>query len=99
LPLSKKIGIAWNPKINRSHYLTMTGELSKTKDTRLRGNIGLEYWYKMVFAVRTGLKIGYDIETWTIGVGVNFKNCQLDYAFLPSKTLNDKYRISLLLRF
>jgi len=51
--------------INRSLYT-----LGSLIESDYRFNLGLEYNYKKIIYVRTGLKFGYDESSFTIGVGL-----------------------------
>ena len=71
---------------------------------KLAENIGVEYWYDKMFAVRVGYKVGYDVGGLAAGIG--FKSIlegmfgyQVDYCYAPSGNLGDTHRISVTLRF
>ncbi len=72
-------------------------------------NIGGEYCWKKLVSFRMGYKsIGKDLKTGsdkdnltglTVGLGVNMKVYQLDYAFVPFNELGNTHRLSFGLKF
>ncbi|MFQ5865411.1 MAG: PorV/PorQ family protein [bacterium] len=54
-------------------------------------NLGWEYQYQNVFAIRIG---GSDVKQFTAGVGLRFPKLHIDYAFLGHKDLGGTHRIS-----
>lgn len=62
-------------------------------------HLGGEYMYRRTIAVRAGYKAGYDSYGGTFGLGVRYKNLDLDYAYILVKNdLGDNHRFSLGLR-
>jgi hypothetical protein len=60
----------------------------------------MEYWYREIFALRAGYKIGYDLDSFTCGVGFVWKNFQLDYGWgMSGSKMGDNHRFSLTTRF
>jgi hypothetical protein len=54
-------------------------------------NLGWEYQYQNVFALRIG---GAGVDQFTAGVGLRFPKLNIDYAFLGHKDLGGTHRIS-----
>jgi hypothetical protein len=48
-----------------------------------RQHLGVEYSYRRLVALRAGYKAGYDSQGATFGLGVNYRDVAIDYAFLP----------------
>jgi len=100
LPLTVRAGAAYQIGFREEHRLTVSGEAVKPNDADFRGNSGMEYWYREIFALRAGYKVGYDLDTFTCGVGFAWKNFQLDYGWGMSGTkMGDNHRFSLTMRF
>ncbi|HBZ00204.1 MAG TPA: hypothetical protein DEO84_02680 [candidate division Zixibacteria bacterium] len=58
-------------------------------------NIGSEYTYQNLFAIRMGYDFGYDSRNFSIGGGLAYKSYFFDYAFVPSKhNLSDTHRFT-----
>jgi hypothetical protein len=65
-------------------------------DDDVREQIGAEYSYRRVLALRAGYKAGFDSQGATFGFGVTYSGVQFDYAFLPvSNDLGDNHRFGL----
>ena len=100
LPLTVRAGVAYQMDFKQEHRLTISGEAIKPNDGDFRGNTGMEYWYREMFALRAGYKIGYDIDSFTCGVGFAWKNFQLDYGWgMRTTKMGDNHRFSLTARF
>jgi hypothetical protein len=62
-------------------------------------NLGTEYTYQSMFALRAGYGINYDSRGFSIGGGFIYKNYIFDYAFVPSDNdLGDTHRLTLRIR-
>ena len=100
LPLTVRAGASYQMDFKQEHRLTISGEAVKPNDNDFRGNSGVEYWYREIFALRVGYKIGYDLDSFTCGVGFVWKNYQLDYGWgLSGTKMGDNHRFSLTARF
>lgn len=99
-PLSFTIraGAAYTKDL-QNNTLTISGDLSKPKELSTRFNLGAEYVYNQVMAIRAGYKFNYDVDSFTAGFGVKISRYSLDYAFAPKGDLGDNHRISLGVRF
>ncbi|MBN2281082.1 MAG: PorV/PorQ family protein [Candidatus Marinimicrobia bacterium] len=64
-----------------NHRLLMAFDLVQPRDFDQQYNIGMEYVFLKMVALRTGYKINYDSEGLTLGAGIQFKNFGLDYAY------------------
>jgi hypothetical protein len=100
LPLTVRAGAAYQMSFKQEHILTVSGEAVKPNDGDFRGSGGMEYWYREIFALRAGYKVGYDLDSFTCGLGLVWKNFQLDYGWGMSATkMGDNHRFSLTTRF
>lgn len=100
LPLTVRAGAAYQMDFKQEHTLTISGEAVKPNDGDFRGSGGIEYWYREIFALRAGYKIGYDLDSFTCGVGFIWKNFQLDYGWgMRATKMGDNHRFSLTTRF
>jgi len=70
---------------DEDNRITLILEGNDPVDNLLRYNMGLEYEWKQVFALRFGYKDNYDEAKWTAGFGMDFSklgiDARLDYAF------------------
>ena len=98
LPLTIRVGAAFQ-KALENNTLTIAGDLNKPQELSARFNMGAEYVYNQVMAIRAGYKFGYDVDSFTAGFGVKIKRYSLDYAFAPKGDLGDNHRLSLGIRF
>lgn len=58
MPLLFQFGIAFDPYHTRNQKLTVSTVITQPNDNIQRFNIGLEYWYMKVLALRLGYSIG-----------------------------------------
>ena len=93
-PLNSKIGIAYsifNLLPRHKNKLTFAVDLDKTDGVETEQHYGLEYWFKDMFALRGG----YDnINDFTGGLGVKYRDFQCDYAFAQHEELETSHRFS-----
>jgi hypothetical protein len=100
LPLTIRAGASYLMDFKQEHRLTVSGEAVKPNDGDFRGSGGMEYWYREIFALRAGYKAGYDLDSFTCGVGFVWKSFQLDYGWgMSASKMGDNHRFSLTTRF
>ncbi len=66
-------------------------ELEKIKDRSVKLHAGAEVVFDRIYAVR----MGYDRDNMTFGVGYSFSRLQLDYTYKFMDYIDDSHRISL----
>lgn len=70
---------------DETNRLTIAIEGNDPVDNVLRYNLGAEYIWNDIFALRAGYKFQYDEADWTAGMGFNLNkigiNARLDYSF------------------
>ena len=99
LPLTVRAGAAYQMDFKQEHRLIISGEAVKPNDGDFKGSGGMEYWYREIFALRAGYKAGYDLDSFTCGVGFVWENFQLDYGWGMNATrMGDNHRFSLTTR-
>ena len=101
LPVNFKIGMA--KKLPETKLL-LSVEANKSNDSPLRWNMGTEFIPIKLIALRGGYKIGYDLDTYTVGIGFRFKpkgldEFQIDYAYNPMGDVGNTHRFTLISRF
>ncbi len=83
--------------------LTLAVEGLHPSDYPERVNVGTEFWYKDLFAIRGGYKFNYDEEGLTAGIGLNGKPFgypdEFDVSYTDYGRLGYVVRFSLSLRF
>ena len=96
LPLTFKLGaavdvfqaIGWDD----NQQMTLYFDLIHPRDYTERIHLGLEYELNQMIALRTGYKVNYDDENFTLGVGlkhhIGHLGFQLDYAYNNFSTFN-----------
>ncbi len=109
LPSNFRLGVAYDLIDNESNLLTIALDGNHPNDNSERLNIGLEYWFKKMAAIRAGYKFRLgpdrsdDQEGLTLGLGIHLKFSQtrlsLDYAFADFGYLQQAHRVSLGLMF
>jgi len=100
LPFTIRAGGSYLMALGKEHTLLLAAEAVKPNDNGFRGNGGAEYWYKNIFALRGGYKIGYDLDSFTAGVGFNWKWYGLDYGWgMVESKMGSNHRVSFTVRF
>ena len=109
LPSNFRLGVAYDLIDNESNLLTIALDGNHPNDNSERLNLGVEYWYRKMAALRTGYKFRLgpdrsdDEEGLTLGLGIHLKfgntMLSLDYAFADFGYLNDAHRVSVGLKF
>jgi hypothetical protein len=100
LPRYMKVGGAYEREtvVLRGRFLfTLDGVWVNDGDPKQ--NLGAEYMYRRTVSLRAGYRAGYDSFGGTFGLGVRYKQLDVDYAYILVKNdLGDNHRISLGLR-
>ena len=97
LPIAARIGVAYRTRALLDGII-LAADLRMPNDSDVKSHLGVEIWPHEMFALRGGLKSGYDEESGAVGFGVNYQRFQVDYAFAPfsdESELGDTHRISL----
>lgn len=80
---------------NASHQLLVAFDLVQPRDYDQQYNVGCEYIFMDLIALRSGYKINYDTEGLTFGVGLFLKDFGVDYSYNNyGKYLTDVHRFS-----
>ncbi|MBT3227653.1 MAG: PorV/PorQ family protein [Candidatus Marinimicrobia bacterium] len=66
---------------NSKSSLLFAVDMLAPRDYDQQFNFGLEYAYDELLFVRSGYKLNYDTENWSLGFGLHFKGVQVDYSF------------------
>jgi hypothetical protein len=97
LPTQYKAGMSYSV---RRHDLksdfTLNLDVVKPRDDDTKVHLGGEYGLYQSFKLRLGYQLGYDEKDLSFGMGINYRNYSIDYAFLPYESdLGDVHCISL----
>jgi len=103
LPQTLNVGISANLIGGESllmtsnvHQLLMAFDLVQPRDFDQQYNVGLEYEFMEMVALRAGYKINYDTEGLTLGAGVKFRQFGIDYSYNNyGEYLEDVHRFSI----
>lgn len=109
LPSNFRLGIAYDVIDIEDNLLTLALDANHPNDNSERLNIGMEYWFKKMAAIRAGYKFRLgedradDEEGLTLGLGIHLtlgrRLISLDYAFADFGHLQQAHRVSLGLQF
>ncbi len=109
LPSNFRLGIAYNLVNTEDNLLTLAIDANHPNDNSERLNLGIEYWFKKMAAIRAGYKLRLgpewrdDEEGLTCGLGIHLNVAatllSLDYAFADFGHLQQAHRVSLGLTF
>ncbi len=105
LPMTFRFGMAGEVIDKGTHKLTLAWEGSHPNDNLEKFQVGGEYWFNDIVALRAGYKFGAREEGERFGVGAGTKIplgnmiVKIDYAFSDMQALNNAHRFSLGLEF
>ena len=109
LPSNFRLGIAYDIIDTGDNLLTLALDGNHPNDNSERLNIGMEYWYKKMAAIRGGYKFRLgedrvdDEEGLTLGLGIHLtlgkRVLSLDYAYADFGHLQQTHRVSMGLQF
>jgi hypothetical protein len=104
LPLSFRVGIAYDFEFDENSKLLAALDGYNTRDQGQQGNVGFEYSWQDRLALRAGYKIRADEEGLALGGGYDFDisgfgNLGINYAWADLGRLENAHRFSLVLNF
>lgn len=107
LPMTFRLGLAMDvlnfTKINDDHELTIAADFVHSRDYSERVNVGAEYGFKELFFLRGGYKFNYDIESVSMGGGINLETngikLTVEYAYVQMDVFNNVNMFSLMFGF
>jgi len=108
MPLIFKIGFAMNlmdfiETDHSVHSIEFGFDAIHPRDYTERINVGAEYWYRGMFALRGGYKFNHDVEHLTMGMGFKYEisgtNLHIDYCNTHCDYFDNVDRISLGISF
>ena len=104
-PLSRnlKVGAALKALEDETNSLLLAVDLNRMllEDSGNVLNVGVEYWYQDLIALRTGYvhDPDGDVKTPTFGGGLQWKMYRIDFSYTTSSTLQDVTKFTISARF
>ncbi|MFH1612647.1 MAG: PorV/PorQ family protein [bacterium] len=99
LPTKYILGCSYKIFNTQKNSLNLVVDIIKPIDNYFKINLGTEYWFHQLVALRLGYKINSDLNALTCGgglrIGIEEKNIYIDYAFVGYKLFNNTHRFSL----
>jgi hypothetical protein len=95
MPLNIQAGASYQLLKIPQHELLVAADAHLDLEDHIQGNLGAEYWFDKMVAIRAGYKVGYDLDSLTAGAGFRYMNFQLDYSFALMSALNSTHKVSL----
>lgn len=104
LPLSFRLGVAYDFEFDEDNKLLAALDGYNTRDRGQQASLGLEYSWRDQLAVRAGYKMRTDEEGIALGGGYDFEipgfgNLGINYAWADLGKLENAHRFSLMLNF
>jgi len=103
LPTSLRFGVLVDVVNEENHQFKTTLQISRNNDAAEQYNLGGEYVFNSMFALRGGWKFAYDVEDLTAGFGTNLTlmgiTGKLDYGYNHFKFLPSTHSITLDIQF
>jgi hypothetical protein len=102
LPREFRVGASYDFKTStQSDGVLLASDFVLTNwgDKSYRLNIGGEYLYQNLVALRAGYSFGYESRGFSAGGGLSYLKYRFDYSYVPSKhNLSDMHRFTLRLQ-
>jgi Uncharacterised protein family (UPF0164) len=102
-PTIFRIGFATEIIQNQQHQVTTAIQLNHPNDNAENVNLGVEYWWKSMLALRGGYRANIDEESFTFGGGLSiplsFFQLNLDLSYTDFGRLGNASRFSANLKF
>jgi hypothetical protein len=102
-PIIFRIGFATEIVDNEQNKITTAVQLNHPNDNAENLNLGMEYWWKRVLALRGGYRVNVAEESFTFGGGVAvplpFFQFNLDFSYTDFGRLGNASRVSANLKF
>ena len=99
MPMVFKLGLAMDVLDDGPNFLTVEVDGVHPNDNLEQLNIGAEYWYNNIIAIRGGYRVNTDEEGLTAGAGFRIplgsNTITLDYAYADWNRLDMVHRASL----
>jgi len=104
LPLSFRVGIAYDFELGEQSMLLAALDGYNTRDRGQQGSVGFEYSWRDQLALRAGYKVRTDEEGIALGGGYNFEirgfgTMGINYAWADLGRLENAHRFSLVMSF
>ncbi len=104
LPLSFRLGLAYDFEFDEDNTLMATLDGYNTRDRGQQASVGFEYSWQNRLALRAGYKMRTDEEGIALGGGYNFEisgfgTLGISYAWADLGRLENAHRFSLLINF
>ncbi len=99
LPMTFRVGMAYDVDMGPKSVLTLAGELKHPSDNVRQGSLGAEWCFSEQFFLRSGYKFNYDEEGLALGGGLstrisNSTALVVDYAWQDFGRLESTQRFS-----
>ncbi len=99
MPMTFKLGMAMDVLQTSNHHITVEVDGVHPPDNLEQVNLGAEYWFNNMFALRGGYRVNTDEEGLAAGAGfripMNGATLSLDYAYQDFNRLEMVHRASL----
>ncbi len=100
IPLNVRLGVGYIRTIKKQDKLTIGVDgIVNLSEKCYYLNIGTEYNFLNIIALRIGYRIGYDLDAYTFGIGMEIKRYQLNYSFIPMGEDAFSQQASFILKF
>jgi len=102
-PTIFRIGFATEVIDNEYHKITTSVQLNHPNDNAENVNLGCEYWWHRLVALRGGYRVNMDEESFTFGAGLNLPirlfELELDLSYSDFGLLGNSTRLTMNLMF
>ncbi|MEA3500099.1 MAG: PorV/PorQ family protein [Candidatus Marinimicrobia bacterium] len=102
LPMNFRFGLSMNVFENSMHKMTIAGDMIHPNDNSEQYNVGIEYTFNKMFALRSGYQLTDDSAGLSFGFGVKLSNFNVNYSFASmdkESELGNVHRYAIIMNF
>lgn len=102
LPMNFRFGLSMDILENNLHKLTVSTDMIHPNDNLEQYNMGVEYTFKKMFALRSGYQFTDDSVGLSFGFGLKLSNFNINYSFASmgkESKLGNVHRYAIILNF
>ncbi len=81
MPLTFRVGLENRIIENEVHSLTISADAINPLDYELYGTMGMEYSFENIGFIRSGIHLGHDTASYSVGAGLEYGNFTIDAAY------------------
>lgn len=99
MPMTFRVGIGMDVLDRKDHKITIATDVIHPSDNVERINLGGQYMLYNMLAIRGGYILNADAARFSLGMGINYRIVEIDYAYLVYGILDAVQTFSVVFNF